>query len=55
MTALRGYVVEHLGAEEGVLMGHKTGYLKKGDQSAGVKRQYSGRGVELRIVIAGQR
>src|SRR5215216_5988510 len=39
---LRAYVVEHLGAPEAVLVLDETGFLKKGDKSAGVKRQYSG-------------
>ncbi len=39
---LRAYVVEHLGTPEGVLVVDETGFLKKGDQSAGVHRQYSG-------------
>jgi SRSO17 transposase len=39
---LRAYVVEHLGASGGVLIVDETGFLKKGDQSAGVQRQYSG-------------
>ena len=39
---LRAYVVEHLGDPEGVLMVDETGFLKKGEQSAGVQRQYSG-------------
>jgi SRSO17 transposase len=40
---LRAYVVEHLGdAESGVLVVDETGFLKKGTQSAGVARQYSG-------------
>ena len=40
---LRGYVVERLGGEEdAVLIVDETGFLKKGDKSAGVKRQYSG-------------
>src|SRR3954467_12120877 len=38
----RGYVVEHLGAPDGVLIIDETGFLKKGTQSAGVARQYSG-------------
>ena len=38
----RGYVVEHLGAPDGVLIVDETGLLKKGTQSAGVARQYSG-------------
>src|SRR5882672_8638613 len=39
---LRSYVVEHLGQENGVLIVDETGFLKKGDKSVGVKRQYSG-------------
>jgi len=39
---LRAYVVEHLGDPDGVLIVDETGFLKKGDQSAGVHRQYSG-------------
>jgi SRSO17 transposase len=39
---LRGYVVEHLGAPDGVLVVDETGFLKKGTPSVGVKRQYSG-------------
>jgi SRSO17 transposase len=43
MRVLRGYVVEQIGSQEGVLIVDETGFLKKGDQSAGVQRQYSGR------------
>ena len=39
---VRPYVVEHLGAPEAVLVVDETGFLKKGQQSAGVARQYSG-------------
>ena len=39
---LRAYVVDHLGDPEGVLIVDETGFLKKGAQSAGVQRQYSG-------------
>ena len=39
---LRPYVVEYLGAPEAVLVVDETGFLKKGQQSAGVARQYSG-------------
>ena len=39
---LRDYVVEHLGDADGVLAVDETGFLKKGDKSAGVQRQYSG-------------
>lgn len=40
---LREYVVEHLAEEQGgVLIVDETGFLKKGDKSVGVKRQYTG-------------
>ena len=39
---LCAYVVEHLGDPDAVLVLDETGFLKKGDKSAGVKRQYSG-------------
>jgi SRSO17 transposase len=39
---LRAYVVEHLGDPEGVLIVKETGFLKKGQHSVGVQRQYSG-------------
>ena len=39
---LRGYVVEHLGEPEGVLVVDETGFLKKGSKSVGVAKQYSG-------------
>lgn len=43
---LRQYVVEHLGdpedVSEGVLVLDETGFLKKGEKSVGVARQYSG-------------
>lgn len=38
----RSYVAEHLGDEDGVLVVDETGFLKQGDKSCGVKRQYSG-------------
>jgi SRSO17 transposase len=38
----RDYVLEHLGAADGVLIVDETGFLKKGEHSAGVARQYSG-------------
>jgi SRSO17 transposase len=39
---LRGYVVEALGDPDAVLILDETGFLKKGDKSAGVARQYTG-------------
>ena len=39
---LAGYVLEHLGNSCAVLEVDETGFLKKGDKSAGVQRQYSG-------------
>ena len=39
---LRGYVLNHLGDTDGVLVADETGFLKKGTKSAGVQRQYSG-------------
>jgi SRSO17 transposase len=39
---LRGYVVEHLGEDNAVLVIDETGFVKKGKKSAGVARQYSG-------------
>jgi SRSO17 transposase len=39
---LRAYVAEHLGDPDAVLVLDETGFLKKGDRSAGAQRQYSG-------------
>src|SRR5665811_759572 len=39
---IRSYVVEELYSREAVLIVDETGFLKKGQHSAGVKRQYSG-------------
>src|SRR5688500_7064392 len=39
---LREYVIEHLAGGERVLVIDETGFLKKGDKSVGVKRQYTG-------------
>ena len=39
---LAGYAVEHLGDADAVLVVDETGFLKKGNKSAGVQRQYSG-------------
>ncbi len=40
--AVAAYVVENLSEPDGVLVVDETGFLKKGDRSAGVQRQYSG-------------
>jgi SRSO17 transposase len=40
---LREYVLEHLAEEaSGVLIVDETGFLKKGEKSVGVARQYTG-------------
>jgi SRSO17 transposase len=39
---LQAYVIEHLADADAVLILDETGFLKKGDKSAGVARQYSG-------------
>lgn len=39
---LIAYVVEHLGHAQAVLVVDETGFMKKGTQSVGVQRQYSG-------------
>src|SRR4029453_1309356 len=39
---LRRYVLERLGDDDAVLVVDETGFLKKGTESVGVKRQYTG-------------
>jgi SRSO17 transposase len=41
-NTLRSYVIEHVGDPQAVFVIDETGFLKKGQQSAGVARQYSG-------------
>ncbi len=39
---LREYVIERLGDEDALLIVDETGFIKKGKESVGVKRQYTG-------------
>jgi SRSO17 transposase len=39
---LREYVIDHLADDGSILLIDETGFIKKGDQSVGVKRQYTG-------------
>lgn len=39
---LRGYVIDHLGDQEAVLVFDETGDVKKGTHTVGVQRQYTG-------------
>ncbi len=39
---LRGYVIEHPGCDDGILIVDETSFLKKRTKSVGIKRQYSG-------------
>ena len=39
---LRDYVLEELSSPDAVLIADETGFLKKGEHSVGVKRQYTG-------------
>ena len=39
---LRGYVVDRLGDHDAMLIADETGDVKKGDQTVGVQRQYTG-------------
>jgi SRSO17 transposase len=39
---LQANVIEHLGEDHGILVGDEPGFVKKGQISAGVARQYSG-------------
>jgi SRSO17 transposase len=46
--AVLGYVTAALGDPDGVLIVDETGFLKKGEHSAGVARQYSGTAGRMR-------
>jgi SRSO17 transposase len=39
---LQPCIIEHFGDDDGVFVGDETGFLKKGTESAGVGRQYTG-------------
>ncbi|GLR66747.1 hypothetical protein GCM10010909_14270 [Acidocella aquatica] len=39
---VRDYVVDHLAADDAVLVIDETGFLKQGRKSCGVSRQYTG-------------
>jgi SRSO17 transposase len=39
---MQRYLMEYLGDDQGILVIDETGFLKKGNHSAGVQRQYSG-------------
>ena len=41
-SALRGYVIDHLGTQDVVLVIDETGDLKKGTRTVGAARQYTG-------------
>jgi DDE superfamily endonuclease len=53
---LRGYVVEHLADDESILIVDETGFIKKEEQSVGVKRQWAspGKGSPLLLVQQGR-
>ena len=50
---VRTYVIEKLSADDGVLVVDETGFVKKGEHSVGVARQYSGTAGESRIARSG--
>jgi SRSO17 transposase len=50
---LRAYVVEHLGADDGILILDETGFVKKGRHSCGVASQYTGTTGDVRNAQVG--
>src|SRR3954463_1204387 len=50
---VRDYVVEHLGDDDAVLVIDETGFLKQGNASCGVARQYTGSAGKITSLMFG--